>query len=266
MTSRFEQQHGQRSGKGARTLILSHGFGTDQNSWSALRPWCEERFDTVSFDLAGSGAGGAASYDFDRHESLYGYVDDLIEMLDELDVGTCTYIGHSMSGMIGAIAASVRPERFERLIMVGTSPRYLNDPPYVGGFEQADVDRILDAMSANYQAWVAGFAPLVVGVPDERAIEQFSRTLYLMRPDIALSASRTIWSADVRRAVARLRLPVHVIQTSVDVAVPVEVGHWLADTISGATLDIIDAEGHLPHITAPDQLRETLARHLDGAA
>ena len=258
----FERFNGRRSGKGSQVAILAHGFGTDQTAWSALRPWFEERYDVVSFDLAGCGPNGADTYDFDRHGSLFGYADDLLEIVDDLALRDCVYVGHSMSGMIGAVAAVARPELFDRLVTVGASPRYLDDAGYIGGFQAADLENLFDSMSANYQAWVAGFAPMVVGVDNGQVVADFSRTLFQMRPDIALNTSRTIFNSDMRSLAAQLTRPVHVIQTAVDMAVPVQVGHWLEAAIPTATLDVIDAEGHLPHMTAPDEVVRILERRL----
>lgn len=262
----FERFNGRRSGQGKPIAVLSHGFGTDQTAWTTLRPWFEARFDVISFDLAGCGPKGADTYDFDRHGALFGYADDLLDLLDECDVEHCTYVGHSMSGMIGTLAAIARPELFERLVLIGASPRYLDDVEYIGGFKPEDLEGLFQSMSANYQAWVAGFAPMVVGVDDSAVIADFSNTLFQMRPDIALNTSRTIFTSDLRRSAAQLTTPVHVIQTAVDVAVPVQVGQWLANAIDGATLDVIDAAGHLPHMTATDAVIDILEQRLCGAA
>ena len=261
---RFEALHGRKTGSGQQTVILSHGFGTDQDAWAALRPWFEAHFQVLSFDLAGCGPEGAGSYDFSRYDSLFGYADDLLDIMDELDVQNCTLVGHSMSGMIGAVAACAQPERFDRLVMIGASPRYLNDGDYFGGFEQSDLEPIFESMSANYQAWVAGFAPMVVGVEDNAMIKEFSRTLFQMRPDIALNTSRTIFESDLRQTAARVPVPVHIIQTSADMAVPVEVGRWMSNAILDSTLDVIDASGHLPHMTAPLAVRQILEQRLVG--
>lgn len=261
----FERFNGRRSGTGKQVAILSHGFGTDQTAWSALRPWFEARYDVISFDLAGCGPGGAVTYDFDRHGSLFGYADDLLDIMDDLALRDCVYVSHSMSGMIGAVAAVARPELFERLVTLGASPRYLDDDGYTGGFKPQDLENLFDSMSANYQAFVAGFAPAVVGVDNSQVVADFSRTLFQMRPDIALNTSRTIFNSDVRDLACQLSRPVHLIQTAVDMAVPVQVGEWLQRAIPGATLDVIDAEGHLPHMTAADEVQRILEQHLGGA-
>ena len=254
MASKFEQLNGTISGTGSTVVVLSHGFGTDQTAWGAIRPWLDERFRVVSFDLAGAGPGGEATYDFRRHDTLFGFADDLLEVLAELHIERCIYIGHSVSGMIGAAAAVAQPEVFARLALIGASPRYLNESGYRGGFDQTDLNQVYDGMAANFQAWGAGFAPAVVGVPDNEAVHEFCRTLFLIRPDIALATSRTIFQSDMRAIAERLERPTHILQTAQDLAVPLEVALWLNRHIDGSTLDTLDAHGHLPHMTAPAQV------------
>jgi sigma-B regulation protein RsbQ len=262
LASKFAQLNGTITGAGGPVVVLSHGFGTDQTAWSAIRPWLDERFRVISFNLAGAGPGGEVSYDFRRHDTLFGFADDLLELLAELDVERCTFIGHSVSGMIGAAAAVAQPEPFARLVWIGASPRYLNESGYRGGFEQADLDQLYDGMAANFQAWGAGFAPAVVGVPDNEAVDEFCRTLFLIRPDIALATSRTIFQSDMRAIAARLERPTHILQTGNDLAVPLEVAAWLHRHVDGSTLDVLDAQGHLPHMTAPAEVIRLLERHL----
>jgi sigma-B regulation protein RsbQ len=266
MASRFELHNGRVAGDGPGTLVLAHGYGTDQTAWSRIMPWAAARFRVVLFDLAG--AGGAAAYDPGRHADLSGYADDLLAVLDGAGVSRCTYVGHSVSGMIGLLAAVVRPELFERLVLVSSSPRYLNDRDagYFGGFEQEDLDGLYDAMSENFGAWTAGFAPAVVGVPDHPAVDEFSRTMFSMRPDIALRTARVIFQSDLRAAVPRLRVPAVIVQPRADLAVPMAVAEYLRARLPGSALEAIDAEGHLPHMTAPREIVRVLERHLTPAA
>jgi len=262
LSQRFQALNGRITGQGSRTVILSHGFGTDQTAWDGIRPWLDARFRVVSFDLAGCGPLGASSYDPRKHDSLFGFADDLLDILDELEIEDCAYVSHSVSGMIGAAAAAARPEPFRQLVMIGASPRYLNAPGYIGGFEQEDLNGLHDGMAANFQAWGAGFAPAVVGVASHPAVHEFCRTLFLMRPDIALAISRTIFQSDMREVAARLESPTFLIQTRQDMAVPIQVAEWLRDHIDGAVLDVVDAVGHLPHMTAPDEVIRVLEHRL----
>lgn len=262
MASKFEQLHGQISGAGSTTVLLGHGFGTDQTAWNAVRPWLEKHFRVISYDLAGAGPNGEANYEPRRYGSLFGYADDLLEICDELALENCIYVGHSVSCMIGIATCIARPQLFSHLMLIAGSPRYLDEPGYRGGFSQADLDGLYDGMSANFQAWASGFVPMVVGVADNAALDDFSRMLCQMRPDIALMTSQTIFQSDMREVVPRLTRPTHLVQTRDDLAVPMDVAHWLHAHIPGSTLDLIKAAGHVPHMTAPGEILRLFEQYL----
>lgn len=254
------------SGDGSHVVVLSHGFGLDQTSWADLRPALDVQFRVLSYNLAGCGDEGASSYHHDVHNSLFGYADDLLTLLDEAQVQKVSYVGHSVSGMIGMIAAVARPDCFERLILLQPSPRYLNDPDtgYVGGFEQGDLDALYEAMATNYQTWAAGFIPMVMGVQDQHVLSRFSQTLFKIRPDIASHILKMIFQADHRGIVPRVPVPTHFIHSRKDVAVPVEVARWLPAHLPGSTSETLDLEGHMPHLTQPLIVLEALMRQLSG--
>ena len=256
------------SGVGSHVIVLSHGFGLDQTSWADLRSGLDARFRVLSYNLAGCGDDGASSYHREVHSSLFGYADDLLALLDEAQahnqVHKVSYVGHSVSGMIGMIAAVARPDCFERLILLQPSPRYLNDPDagYVGGFEQTDLDALYEAMATNYQTWAAGFVPMVMGVDDQHVLSRFSETLFKIRPDIAGHILKMIFQSDHRAIVPRVPVPTHFIHSRKDVAVPVDVAQWLHAHLPGSTSDILELEGHMPHITQPLVVLDALMRHL----
>lgn len=254
------------SGDGSHVVVLSHGFGLDQTSWADLRPALDVQFRVLSYNLAGCGDEGASSYHHDVHNSLFGYADDLLALLDEAQAQKVSYVGHSVSGMIGMIAAVARPDCFERLILLQPSPRYLNDPDtgYVGGFEQGDLDALYEAMATNYQTWAAGFIPMVMGVQDQHVLSRFSQTLFKIRPDIASHILKMIFQADHRGIVPRVPVPTHFIHSRKDVAVPVEVARWLPAHLPGSTSETLDLEGHMPHLTQPLIVLDALMRQLSG--
>lgn len=252
------------SGTGSHVVVLSHGFGLDQTSWDYLRNTLDEHYRVISYNLPGCGDDGARSYNHKVHSSLFGYADDLLALLQEEDLRAVSYIGHSVSGMIGMIAAVARPEHFSRLILLQPSPRYLNDPStgYVGGFEQTDLDALYEAMATNYQSWAAGFVPMVVGVDDSHILARFSEALFKIRPDIARLILKMIFQTDHRNVVPRVKIPTHFIHSRKDVAVPVNVAQWLHAQLPGSTSDILELEGHTPHISRPEVTLNTLLRYL----
>jgi pimeloyl-ACP methyl ester carboxylesterase len=245
-------------GKGTRLVVFSHGLGTDQSAWDGIIRRLPEDIAALVYDLPGAGPLLPADFDPDDYSSVADYADDLLHLLDELGVDRCTFVGHSVSGMIGLLASIEEPERFERLVLLNTSPRYLNAESYVGGFDQVELDTLLAAMSANYQAWVAGFAPAAVGVNVPEAIVDFSAGLLAMRPDVTAKIARMIFTSDLRHVLPLVTVPTLLIHAREDMAVPADVGRYLHAHIPGSRLAWIDTAGHLPHLAAPEEVATVL--------
>ena len=262
MTKIFDRLHGRISGSGEITAVLGHGFGCDQTAWAGLLPWFERRFRVVTFDFAGCGPAGEENYEPQRHASLFGHADDLLEILDDVGAERVLYVGHSVGCMIGAAAAVARHQAISKMIMIAGSPCYLNHENYEGGFEQSDLNGLYDGMATNFQAWAAGFVPLVVGVADHEVVDAFCRMLFQMRPDIALAMARMIFQSDMRAILPRVECPVHILQPRKDIAVPMAVAKWMQSRLQEASLDITETEGHVPHITAPAAIIDVLERRL----
>lgn len=142
--------------------------------------------------------------------------------------------------------------------------RYLNDVDYFGGFEQEDLDQLFDAMGQNYKAWCSGFAPLAVGGDmDSVAVQEFSRTLFNMRPDIALSVGQTIFQSDMRQILGLVSVPCHILQSFKDLAVPIVISEYLHQHLGGESIvEVMSSEGHLPQLSSPDIVIPVLLRHI----
>ncbi|KAG0485469.1 hypothetical protein HPP92_009324 [Vanilla planifolia] len=251
-------------GKGKRIIVLAHGFGTDQSVWKHLLPHLLEDYSVVLFDNMGAGPTNPDYFDFERYATLEGYALDLLAILHELGIQSCILVGHSVSAIIAAIASISRPDLFEKIVMLSASPRYLNDSDYFGGFEQEDLEQLFDAIKANYRAWVSGFAPLAVGGDmDSVAVQEFSRTLFNMRPDIALLVAQTIFLSDLRSILNLVTVPCHIIQSSKDLAVPVAVSEYLHRNLGGESIvEVMPTEGHLPQLSSPEVVIPVLLKHI----
>lgn len=265
-------------GSGEQTIVLAHGFGTDQSVWKHLVPHLVDpnsqpgqdqgqdagQYKVVLYDNMGAGTTNPDYFDFDRYSSLEGYAYDLLAILEEFGIESCIFVGHSVSAVVGAIASIMRPDLFSKLVMISASPRYLNDVDYYGGFEQEDLDQLFDAMQSNYKNWCSGFAPLAVGGDmDSVAVQEFSRTLFNMRPDIALSVARTIFQSDVRHLLCHITAPCHIIQSMKDLAVPVVVSEYLHQNLGADSIvEVMASDGHLPQLSSPDVVIPVLLRHI----
>ncbi len=251
------------SGEGAEPFVLAHGLGTDQSVWHRLRASLEPHFLVVSFDLAGAGPWLPPDFDPAAYQDLGVFADDLLDLLDEIGLSACPwYLGHSVSGAVGLLAAAADPQRFGHLFLLNASARYLNDTDYVGGFLPADLEGLYAAMRHNYEGWVAGFSQWVVDARMPEAVAEFSQGFLAMRPDITVAMARVIFESDIRQVVPHVSTPVTLIHNRDDPAVPPEAAQWLQRHLPLAELDWIDAVGHLPHLTAAPALREVLAKRL----
>ncbi|MFT3914683.1 MAG: alpha/beta hydrolase [Anaeromyxobacteraceae bacterium] len=249
-------------GEGPRVVVLAHGFGSTQTAWdgqvAALAPRCR----LVLFDHLGCGK-AADGYDPDRYDALDAYARDLLAIHAALGLEWDVYVGHSAAGMIGVLASLARPDLFDRLVLLGASPRYLDDTGYVGGFTRGDLDALYRAMARDYLGWANGFGPVAMGNPGRPSLgAAFAQSLGGMRPDVAQSVARAIFESDFRSRLGEVQVPTLVLQSRNDVAVPMEVGTYLARHIPRSRLRVLDAEGHFPHVSAPEQVNGALVEEL----
>ncbi len=252
-----------QSNENAPTLVMAHGFGSDQTAWRYLIEAFAPEYRIVLFDHVGSGNSDLKAYSPHRYKNLHSFAQDFLEICYELNLQEVTLIAHSVSCMVGLLAASSEPRRFKQLFFISGSPCYLNNHDYIGGFEQNDLDGLYTAMSTNYYAWASGFAPLVMGNPEhpELALE-FGETLSAMRPDIAQAIARLIFQSDHRADLPKLTIPTMIIQPQYDLAVPIAVGQYLAEHIPRSKLILTGTEGHLPHLSHPDIVISAIANCL----
>lgn len=251
-------------GDGDQYVVLSHGFGSDQTVWKYLLPYLVSDYRVLLYDLMGAGSTNPKDFSFSRYSSLHAYADDLLAILDELEIESCTFVGASVSGMIGCLASIERPEVFTKLILLASSPRYLNDVGYYGGFDQKDLDQLYGDMKSNFRSWVTGFGPLAIGADlESSAVQEFSRTLYSIRPDIALNVCKTIFQSDLRSILPLVTVPVYVVQTRKDMAVPLQVANYMVRNLGGWTMmEVLNTGGHLPHLSDPNVVLPVLLRCL----
>jgi sigma-B regulation protein RsbQ len=245
------------SGRGKQPMLFAHGFGCDQHMWRFVAPAFEDRYRVVLFDYVGAGRSDLKAYDASRYSSLDGYASDVLDVIHALDLRDVIFVGHSVSSIIGAIAARRDPDRFDRLIMLGPSPRYINDGDYVGGFEKADIEGLLDTMDKNYIGWATFMAPVIMNNPDRPELTtELERSFCSTDPVIARQFAEVTFMADNRGDLPHVRTPTLLFQCANDVIAPTSVGEFMHSQMPSATLKVVDVTGHCPHMSHP---RETIA-------
>ena len=246
-------------------MLFAHGFGCDQNMWRFVTPAFADDYRIVLFDYVGSGKSDIAAYDATRYATIGGYVQDVLDVCHALDLHDVVFVGHSVSSMVGVLAANREPDRFSRLVMVGPSPRYVNDEGYVGGFERKDIEGLLETMERNYIGWANFLAPAVMKNPDRPELsEELERSFCSTDPVIARRFAEVTFFADNRADLAAVSVPSLIMQCSDDMIAPLDVGDYLHRTLPDSTLRVLRATGHCPHMSHPDEtiavIREYLTR------
>jgi sigma-B regulation protein RsbQ len=251
------------SGRGTRPMLFAHGFGCDQNMWRFITPAFENDYQIVLFDYVGSGKSDLRAYDASRYGKLDGYAQDVLDICHALDLRDVIFVGHSVSSMIGVLAANREPDRFSQLIMVGPSPRYINDEGYVGGFERGDITGLLDLMDKNYIGWANFLAPVIMKNAERPELtRELQESFCSTDPVIARRFAEVTFFADNRDDLPRVSVPSLVIQCLEDAVAPVEVGAYVSRTTPNSTLRMMRATGHCPHISHPDETVEAMKTYL----
>jgi sigma-B regulation protein RsbQ len=258
--SKAQAHNARTAGRGDTTMIFAHGFGCDQNMWRFVAPQFQERFRVVTFDHIGAGGSDLAVYDPSRYSSLDGYAEDVVELCRELEIRGGVFVGHSVSAMIGILATKKAPELFSKLVLVGPSPRYVNDEGYVGGFQKDQILELLEFLDSNFMGWSSAMAPVIMGNPDRPALgEELTNSFCRTDPDIAKRFARVTFLSDNRADLEGLTIPSLILQCSEDVIAPEAVGEYVHMHLPNSQLVRLKATGHCPNLSAPEETTAAIA-------
>lgn len=266
MHARARERHNvEIAGAGPTTLLFSHGFGCNRTIWRSVAPAFQHECRTLVYDHAGCGD-AVQAWDPQRHAGLQGYAQDLLDILDDTGVEQVVGVGHSIGSIIMMLAAIAQPQRFSKLFFICPSPRFLNDPPsYRGGFERSDVDGLFALMESNHYGWAQFLAPLAMGEANPVALtREFEGALRALEPRIAQAFARLVFHVDVRDRLPELTRPCVIIQCLADSIAPAEVGRWMHRQLPDSTLVELEASGHCPHVSHPEDIIAVIRARRDG--
>lgn len=251
-------------GQGTKTMVFAHGFGCDQNMWRFVTPAFAAEWRIVLFDYVGAGKSDLSAYSRTRYSSLNGYAQDLIDVCEALDLDEVVFVGHSVSSMVGAMASIQRPNLFRHLIMVGPSPRYINDPPdYIGGFERQDIQGLLDMMEKNYMGWANFLAPMIMKNDDHPEFSSMLEESFCSTdPTTARQFAEVTFFSDSRADLPKVTVPSLILQCSDDIIAPEAVGRYLHAHLPKASFHQLRATGHCPHVSHPEETIASIQSYL----
>jgi sigma-B regulation protein RsbQ len=235
-------------------MVFAHGFGCDQNMWRFVAPAFADSYRIVLFDHVGAGGSDLSAYDPERYAVLDGYAEDVIALCRELEIQGGVFVGHSVSAMIGVLAAKKAPDLFDRLVLVGPSPRYIDDGDYVGGFSEGQIQELLEFLDSNHMGWSQAMAPVIMGNADRPELgEELTNSFCRTDPEIAKRFARTTFLSDNRADLAGVKARSLILQCSEDVIAPPCVGEYVQRAIPDSEFVLLDATGHCPNLSAPEE-------------
>lgn len=235
-------------------IIFAHGFGCDQSSWKFVTDAFLNDYKVVLFDYVGSGDSDMSQYDKRKYATLEGYACDVIDIIEALELRDIIFIGHSVSSMIGMIAALQMPEAFKKLVFIGPSPRYLNDRDYIGGFNTEDIETIFEHIAADYVGWSKALAPVVMDKPSQPELAEFLQECFeSTEPSVALAFAMATFKTDCRDNLRKLKIPSLTLQSSHDIMAPLTAGEYIHKNTPDNFLVVMKATGHFPHISEPEE-------------
>lgn len=256
----------QIQGSGAQTIIFAHGFGCDHNMWRHVAPAFANDYRVVLFDNVGAGGSELAAFDETKYGTLHGYASDLNEVLRAVGAENAIFVGHSVSAMVGILASIAEPVLYDKLVLVGPSPSYINDGDYVGGFNREDIEQMLDFLDTNYLGWSSAMAPAIMGNAQQPALAaELENSFCRTDPKIAGHFARTTFLSDHRQDLEKANKPALIMQCSDDVIAPDCVGRYMHDRMANSEFVQLRATGHCPNLSAPEEtvreIRKFLGSH-----
>jgi sigma-B regulation protein RsbQ len=260
-----QRNHVTLSGSGPRPMLFAHGYGCDQRMWRLVTPAFAPDYRLVLFDHVGAGRSDLSAYRREKYRTLQGYADDLLEICAELRLTDVVFVGHSVSTMIGLLAAVKEPERFGRLVLICPSPRYIDDGAYVGGFTRGQIAELLEFQDSNYLGWSSALAPVIMGRPDRpELVEELTNSFCRTDPEIAKQFAAVTFLSDNRADLPKVKTPSLVVQCREDAIAPPAVGEYVHRHLAQSELVVLDTTGHCPHLSAPEATVAAMRAYLVG--
>lgn len=254
MTNILQRNNVTVSGKGEQVIMFAHGFGCSQNAWRRITSAFADDYKLILFDYVGAGKSDVSAYNKERYNSLEGYAEDILEISHELNIKDAVFVGHSVSAMIGALAAIKDPAVFKKLIFIAPSPYYINEPGYTGGFEKEDIEGLLELMEEDYVGWAKLLSPKLIGDANRTDLENEMEDNFCSTDnEIVKQFARTTFLSDNRKDLHNIPVESVTLQCSDDIIAPLEVGEYIKANTPNNKMILLKATGHCPHMSAPEE-------------
>lgn len=241
----------------SRPLVLLHGWGMHRQTLAPLARHLGEDRDTALIDLPGHGGRR------DLLEGLSSWLEPIISQIEPI-ANPVDLVGWSLGGMLGLALADERPDMVRRLILIGSTPKFVSSESWDYGLPTGQVRAMARQMKRDAVATMKSFVELMVPVEDAGNSEWQAWQKDLLRPEFfpdqagSLAGLELLQHLDLRQRLATIEQPVLVIHGERDRVTPVAAGRYLADQLPNATWQPVPRGGHAPFYPLEEELSATI--------
>lgn len=248
--------HGEAlSGNG--TVLLSSGLGGAGSFWAPQQALCRQ-YRVVTYDQRGTGRSAEPLPD---SYSIAAMADDAAEILDELGVGRCHFVGHALGGLVGLDLALRRPDRIGSLVLVNAWAR--GNAHTARCFDvRRDLLRIGPKAYVRAQPLFLYPAPWMARNAERLAREHEHAVAHFQGTDTLLKRIAALLAFDVADRLGEIACPTLVAAARDDLLVPWTASETLAAGIPGARLWVTAEGGHGFTVTEPEAFNAALCGFL----
>lgn len=229
----------------ARELMLLHGWGLQRAVWAPVLPLLAAAVHARALDLPGHGAAAMTTpYTLNALAQA---------MLAQQTAARACWLGWSLGGLVALAAAQAAPARVEKLILVATTPRFVQAGDWPWAMPATQLQQFARGLAADYANTVLRFLSLQVSA-EERPTLRALRTAATQAPPqpAALHAGLELLAAtDLRASLAHIAQPVLIVHGTRDTLARPQAAEALAAALPRAELRLIEGAGHAPFLSHP---------------
>ena len=240
-------------------LVMIHGWGMHSGVWQPLIKRLSAKYMLYLVDLPGMGNSRPV-----EPYHLYNLADEVAEVIP----GVSDVLGWSLGGLVAQRIALNQPDRIRRLVLVGSTPKFVSAPDWPAGVDPANFSAFAESVNHDYKAAILQFLTLqCMQSSDRRATIKQLRASFDTRPTPTQTtlqrALHILLESDLRAEIANIRKPTLLIHGDRDTLTPVQAAHWMMQQLPHGFLRVISGAAHAPFLSHSDQFVEALNQFLE---
>lgn len=240
-------------------LVMLHGWGMHSGVWQPLIKKLSTQYMLYLVDLPGMGN----SRPIEPYH-LHALADEVAQVIP----GVSDVLGWSLGGLVAQRIALNQPDRIRRLILVGSTPCFVNKAGWDAGIEPSNFETFADNVNSDYKATIMQFLTLqCMKADDARSTLKQLRASFETRPTPTQTtlqrALHILLDSDLRDEIANIRKPTLLIHGDRDTLAPVQAAHWMMQQLPHGFLRVMSGSAHAPFLSHSEQFIAALNQFLE---